>query len=409
MALSNYNDDDSNEVEILSGGLLKIIDQTTRKLLLVLIKSGFKLRYGNTLIDETLHGCGWNVDTFAHDTNGSAVPLDDLLSKKDTITFGINLQGNRKIAPNTCAVAFSAANDKSDADLTKNLMRHIGSAGDALEPHQIDSIRGNFTTLVSGQSHDIYRPAWKEYQQVTLASAYHNWLSLANSSECHHLLSTGYSLGGLLSQIHRIDVGDVNALGEYTGTCLGGKPCRLIAIRPIGGFWFGRVPKFHECTDNAMAIVLEHDMVAIWLPLVYQNLNQPVRYSLRDAGIYSFVDIENIQIEWRIRNQYLKDGRFKPQVMSFQVPRTMPFLNFTSSAVYRDRQSYINSWGPLVSRTICFTPVLSAKFCTHANLLNFFFDASMLEDEKLGKFWGEYNFDLGIPDLSGSAFNTIIR
>jgi len=387
-------------------------DQATRKFAILLLKSGLKLRYDSALIDESVNRCGWNVATFAHDSASLPIPITgsglNMLEASDAITFGTNLEGNHAILPHTCAIAFSGGNDIDDSRGLYTLMEYIGSASSSLDQQQIDKIRGNFTALISGLSFDIYHPAWKEYQIVKSALSFHNWLSLANSSDCDHLLYTGISIGAMLSQIHRIDFGDVNAFGKYIGTCLGGKPCRLIGILPVGGFWFGKVPEFDECSDSAMLLAIEQDPVVYMLPLAYQSLNQPVKDSL---GIHSWMDIKNIKIEWRTKNQVWKVGRFKPQVMSFQVPCNMPFLEFTSSALYQDRLSYINSWGPLVSQRLCLqiSFTFSSKYCSHNNMLNFGFLQSMLQDEKLGNFWIEYNFEVAIPDLSGSVFSALIR
>jgi len=91
----------------------------------------------------------------------------------------------------------------------------------------------------------------------------------------------------------------------------------------------------------------------------------------------------------------------------------MSYVEFLSSSVYRDRRSYINSWGPLVSRPLCIwaagTPRLSAKTCVHQSPTNLLFQTSFFEEDHLGDFHYKYLLEAGIPDLSGTVFNAIVR
>lgn len=398
-----------SEIDFFLGGVLTaLFDPSAVSLLHKVLKSTvvdiLKRKYGNGLLNENLNKCGWNVTMYV---NNSAKHINLNSSKpSDAVVLGTNLNGNFKIAPKTCTISFAAANDMEDIRALHTMTFDLGG------PQQVDLIRGNFITLVSGLTHDLYKPSLQEYELFKNQDLlFTSWMSLANSSECNHLLLTGFSMGGMLAQIHRIDIGDVNDFGIYNSTCLGGKSCRLIGIKSFSSFWYGRVPEFDKCSDDRLLIIVENDPGHHILPLVHGLLKQSARDSL---NISSFVDIRNIMVEWRFKNQYLEMNYFKPRVMSFFLPCEMSVIDFSQSSAYRDRHSYVNSWGPLVARPLCLgilgTSVsLSAKLCPHFNPLNLLFTASLFEEDHLDDFGQAWSFGLGIPDIDGTVFNALIR
>jgi len=381
---------------------------------ITLLRLLFRSRRDSAMIQTDLADCGWNASTFPHDHNGLPISGDiSQLHLPDSIVFGRNLHGNHKIAPYTCAIAFGGANDEQDFEDIFAFQKYYGDAAKIPELDEIQIEFGNFTSTVSGLSHDVFHAFLREYQNTKRTFSFYSWLTLANSSRCQHLVMTGYSMGASIAQIHRIDWGDVNALGKYTKTCLGGKSCSLISFFGAGAFWYGRVPEMNEFSKNDRLIVKDRDKAQLMMPLGFESMSEPIKDSFRRAGVHSLVDIKDVQILWRVQNWHLINGTFVPKVKVYQVPRNMPFMEWAHSSTFLDQLMYMNSWGPLVSRGVCVMPgagtILNvfASYCDHASFDLLFFGSLhfLIEDEVVN----DESFDeIQIPDLSSTVFSTIM-
>ena len=52
---------------------------------------------------------------------------------------------------------------------------------------------------------------------------------------------------------------------------------------------------------------------------------------------------------------------------------------------------------------------VSSKMCIHLNPVSLLYDSSIFEDEQLSNFTIKWLMEIGIPDISGTVVNAIIR
>lgn len=148
---------------------------------------------------STLSDCGWNI--VQHSCIGFG-NVNEVCSKANKDMFLVAKNGN------DCVYGFSMANDEVEKEA-------------ASKSSLTSSAPVFFNASVSGVSVPVLDIFLTEYAQITSTHAYARALDLASS--CAHVTSTGFSLGGALGQLHRLDYA-TNASGRFTNECVfGGK------------------------------------------------------------------------------------------------------------------------------------------------------------------------------------------
>lgn len=170
-------------------------------------------------------------------------------SENDYLIIYKNEKGNHIIPAKSCAVSFSGSNGEDD--WVNNKLWKLDVRERLGHNHKTGDGNRTLRTRPAGKwTHQgdkknkfgIYGGYIAEYEEFQRAPEFQEWLELANSNECEHIFISGHSLGGAMSEVHRLDLSDVDAPinGRLTGTlkqtCLGGKPCQL--------YGWGNAPPF---------------------------------------------------------------------------------------------------------------------------------------------------------------------
>merc|ERR1719313_296619 len=123
-------------------------------------------------------------------------------------------------------------------------------------------------------------------------------------------------------------------------------------------------------TENQTLIWYEDDPFQYATPKALASVSNENRKILRDAGIDNFKDITNIRILWLTRDVVMHKDELKlVRVNNFhELPKNVSIYEFLGKPVFRQRQTFINSWGPMVSRSLC---LMGTKYCLHVPPLRF--------------------------------------
>eukprot|EP00746_Dinoflagellata_sp_MGD_P146856 gnl/MRDRNA2_/MRDRNA2_79278_c0_seq1.p1 gnl/MRDRNA2_/MRDRNA2_79278_c0~~gnl/MRDRNA2_/MRDRNA2_79278_c0_seq1.p1 ORF type:complete len:586 (+),score=82.95 gnl/MRDRNA2_/MRDRNA2_79278_c0_seq1:137-1894(+) len=377
--------------------------------------------YQNPKMGLQLRDCGWgNFTITVHDRNGHVIEKPaagwHLIDDQDAMGVAVNVLGNNFMSPNTCAVAFSAADDSYDFRAIRTL-RKFFFVNDSGVDEIVNQVVGSITTKVSGAKHAIFGPLALEYAALNGSDTMTTWRSLAASSHCEHILMTGISLGSALSQIHFVDSADLATnSSKYVGTCYG-KPCALLGSRSFSCIWYGDAPVIATRTSKLMLEWFEMDTAQTILQNTFLKLPVNARSALVAAGVTGFNEITNITIVWKTRDLVLVDGDLKRSSKSYEVPEGMSTYDFQTTFLFQDRMTQINSWGPLVSKGICGGPsglapktglMVSDTACAHGDMLAMYASADL---DGVPEWSMSYMnlYELSVPLLQGSVFFNMMR
>jgi len=354
---------------------------------------------------STLEECGWSKFVLNHFHNSSLLTgSKSHLLDFDSILTARLIQGNSYFLNNTCAIAWQGANTEYERLNVVN--------------EDYANIVGNFTTIVSVQTHDIYKPMLVEYAGRMNTSGMRSWLSLA-SSNCSAILIVGHSLGGGLSIMHRIDIGDVQVeTGKYLETCYH-KHCKLISVISFASCWFGqRLPEFQKMYNSSRVIWYESDPTHLGLPKLLAELPSTTKKLINAQGLYveELREPKNLLIVWRIRDFCISDKSYDYNVIrEYDLPSDVTAQNFATTQMFRDRESAISQWGPLISFRFCPSPyagktfILTQSWCDHVSTLDPVDDFQRFNDVPQSATIEKYDQQTCIPDLPSSPFHTLSR
>jgi len=271
------------------------------------------------------------------------------------------------------------------------------------------------TTLVSKQTHDVFKIMQTLYELRMSDPVSQHFLSLATSQDCKNVFTAGHSLGGSLAQLFRIDLGDVNEAGKYTDTCLGGKPCFYFGFCPLGCLWFGRVPEFVARSNKTVMMWYETDPVQTLLQRGMLGHRLEVRDRVKSEGISELVDPKNMMIKWRFRDLVFFDLDTPMRRAVFEHELNQSAWDFQSSPMFTQRLHQIVEFGEIVSFRFCPYPMAGKillkmqAWCDHSSGLLLEADHIKFEDEPREREWNTKLSNPAIPDLPSSAINSIIR
>jgi len=282
-------------------------------------------------------------------------------------------------------------------------------------------------TTRAGLTHKVEGGTVGEFSRIVKQPIYEKWLSMAKSSECSELLFTGASLGDAMAQLARIDVGDIDAAGRYTGTCFG-KPCRYIGLMGFGPF-YGQPEDLPQMANGCSAenngeksFYYEGDLITSFLNVAYCGGKDfpDVRADMIQYGVSDpEVDPTDRSPEWRravplevirefrklcgVRHGELRRdltiplvGAPRPVVYWQDVACDSSMWDFYYSQSFKDREAAINH-GPLAQLTKRKTCPMRAS-CGHTDNLDTLLMVDFIEDVSDAK-------TLSIPMPPGSILN----
>lgn len=116
--------------------------------------------------------------------------------------------------------------------------------------------------------HWVFSAAWKEYRTVKKSRPFRTLKNMMKTGDCSSVVFTGFSLGGTIAELARIDMGLANEDKLYTDKCRGGPrygdksgvPCKVIAMASTAAWPGSSAPKLAKSDNTCREGVVDPNM-----------------------------------------------------------------------------------------------------------------------------------------------------